>query len=106
MRRARQRCGSAVRRDRGDGATADAGGDGRLDAATPVAYAQRMAKTSRLEMRIHSEKKELWSAAAALDGRSLTSWVEAVCDREINYAWPKRSANIDKSRQKKSDRGT
>ena len=53
-------------------------------------------------MRIHPTKKELWSAAAALDGRSLTSWVEAVCDREINYAWPKSAGTLEKSRKKKS----
>lgn len=53
-------------------------------------------------MRIHPTKKELWSAAAALDGRSLTSWVEAVCDREIAAILPKRSGNLEKSRQKKS----
>jgi hypothetical protein len=61
-----------------------------------------MAKTSRLEMRIHPTKKELWSAAAALDGRSLTSWVEAVCDSEIRLYGRTRAGNLEKPRPKKS----
>ncbi|MBK6854665.1 MAG: hypothetical protein IPG93_24605 [Burkholderiales bacterium] len=56
-------------------------------------------------MRINPTKKELWAAAAALDGRSLTSWVEAVCDSEIRLYGRTRAGTRETETQKKHQPG-